>query len=611
MNHPMIDFDVVGQAREVARIARMVQSGRKPFHCLMSGRGTGKTRTLCELHSELLKEGYNCLSLAITFNHRWADCRFLTEGSNSKRAKTKTEIALEVISRLASVLYGQNHVDIQDILEAKDVFSVLKSTRCEDLLKAFLEHAVVRVRKTGRKVDYVVIHIDESVELAKGIIGDGLSCIRNGILDAVFEGNFTAGLVISSLKAGPIGLTLSGRSAIPINKPTVLTIDTVLSGWVGIRATSSSRLLLTLLNRLPRSIQILQTNVLWELPENQNQQNDSLITTGNFHSFIASLTKGITEYYGELKFIGDNTFRKIIFGENLKLTKETESLIIDGVFTNNIRRPIIGDTIFTPEANALMMYVSLSEETGRGVMKQQFLRTVDTTIELLAGISSGNIGRILEYLFLQHLLLRLYCTAYGSFKLSLQKLLGLDKMSLASLPIKRIMRSNIPLLECDRLSKTVDAVIPSLSATNDAFKQFLEKEIPETLDVGVWKSAEGDSFDALIMLRRPDRSPFFIFVELKSTAIKLEPVEATRDDVRKFLGDYRQLNATRGNLVDIIAPESYLYVYLLADDEVKSFYDKEGGCLIIGGDEAGNFFGPFYDLYRALRALVNDPILRC
>ena len=66
----------------------------------MNGKGTEKTRTLCELHSELLKKEYNCLSLTITFNYRWTTRPFLTE-------VTRFEIALEVIYHVASVLYGE------------------------------------------------------------------------------------------------------------------------------------------------------------------------------------------------------------------------------------------------------------------------------------------------------------------------------------------------------------------------------------------------------------------------------------------------------------------------------------------------------------------------
>ena len=61
-------------------------------------------------------------------------------------------------------------------------------------------------------------------------------------------------------------------------------------------------------------------------------------------------------------------------------------------------------------------------------------------------------------------------------------------------------------------------------------------------------------------------------------------------------------------MIDIIKPENYLYTYFLADDEVMSRFDEELGCLIVGGAESSRFFGFFNDFYRALRALVMDPI---
>ena len=244
----MIDFNATKEAKLIERIARQPQDSRKPFFCLMSGRGTGKTRTLCELHSELLKEEYHCLSLAITFNHNSLYRDFLLEGSYLLEEETRTKIALEVISRMASVLYGEKLSTIVSKLKARGVISVLTSTRSKDLFKAFLEHAVARVRLTGKRVDYVVVHIDESVELGTGITGDFFSCIRSGILDTIFDGNFTAELVQSSLKAAPIGLSLSRRTISSIKKPTVLSIVPVLVDWLEIQDTPYSRLFLSLLN---------------------------------------------------------------------------------------------------------------------------------------------------------------------------------------------------------------------------------------------------------------------------------------------------------------------------------------------------------------------------
>ena len=100
----MIDFNATEEAKLIERIARDRQSSRKPFFYLMSGRGTGKTRTLCELHSELLKEEYHCLSLAITFTDRWAGRPFLKKDSDLLEEETRKKVALEVISRMASVL---------------------------------------------------------------------------------------------------------------------------------------------------------------------------------------------------------------------------------------------------------------------------------------------------------------------------------------------------------------------------------------------------------------------------------------------------------------------------------------------------------------------------
>ena len=71
----------------------------------------------------------------------------------------------------------------------------------------------------------------------------------------------------------------------------------------------------------------------------------------------------------------------------------------------------------------------------------------------------------------------------------------------------------------------------------------------------------------------------------------MSPVIALVDVVRQHLGDTRQLNITRENLVDAIN----LYIYVFADGDVSSQYDKERGCLVVGGEELGDFLGFFYD----------------
>ena len=68
------------------------------------------------------------------------------------------------------------------------------------------------------------------------------------------------------------------------------------------------------------------------------------------------------------------------------------------VFTNNVEEPILDETTFIPETNVFMLYISIFKvvEVTRSSMQKQFMRTIDTTIELLAGVGDINIGVILE-----------------------------------------------------------------------------------------------------------------------------------------------------------------------------------------------------------------------
>ena len=99
------------------------------------------------------------------------------------------------------------------------------------------------------------------------------------------------------------------------------------------------------------------------------------------------------------------------------------------VFTNNVEEPILDETTFLPETNVSMVYLSIFKvlEVTRSLMQKHFMRTIDTTIELLAGVGDNNIGVIMENFYFQHLSLRLQCAHLKRSKVSLVKLLGWEK----------------------------------------------------------------------------------------------------------------------------------------------------------------------------------------
>ena len=452
----------------------------------------------------------------------------------------------------------------------------------------------------------MVLHIDEAAQMMKGIFGNAFTCIRHDILLHDFEDNFTAGLVIASDKGAPLDLSYSNRPIFSIKKPTKLSMSPLLKDWMGMEDKIFSRLFLTLLHRLPRTVQLLQTDVLKRL------EPITCITAENFRPLFSDLATATARDYKEVCFPSDDVFAKVVFREEVLLTKEVEGLIANSVFTNNVPWSFLDNMKLYLEANAFLMYVSLMKisERERKPMERQFMRAMDTTIDLLAGINANNGGVILDNFFLQHLSLRLHCACHKDFKVSLAELLGIKDMSFFHVPCESIMEANIPKFDYCYLSDTMNDTIPSLNAKNKvAFKAFVAS-IPETLTVGLWKAAEGDPYDFLMMVRRPDdlENAFFLFIEQKSTHTKTGPVVATLDGVRQCLDDYRDFNATRDSLADVIKPENYLYTYFLPDDEVETHYDENCGCLTIGGVESSRFFSFFDEFYRALRGLVVAPI---
>ena len=85
---------------------------------------------------------------------------------------TLTAPALEVVVRMASILYGVDCIDIASIFKADGIFSQLEDLPSSDLIIGFIKHRVNQVRKKGKKVEYFILLNDKSLRLAEGIEGD-------------------------------------------------------------------------------------------------------------------------------------------------------------------------------------------------------------------------------------------------------------------------------------------------------------------------------------------------------------------------------------------------------------------------------------------------------
>ena len=123
-----------------------------------------------------------------------------------------------------------------------------------------------------------------------------------------------------------------------------------------------------------------------------DEQGGPVITTADFHSHLSDLTAATPDHYGYFDFLSEDIFAKVIFGEAVELRKEVESLIVDSFFTNNI----------VSEANVFMMFVALLNVVvkKRRPIERQFMKTLDTTVELLSKINEHNIGDILENFYI-------------------------------------------------------------------------------------------------------------------------------------------------------------------------------------------------------------------
>ena len=607
LDHPMLGFDVTQVAEKILSTAKAVGSNRKPFHALMSGRGSGKSRTICELRTELLKDHFQCLPIAITFNLRWETFFFRSETGNVKTRSTKIDLALEVVIRMASILYGVEADELFPIMEAKENFSQLKSFLSRGLIRGFIKHAVDRVEMKGKKVDYFILLIDESLRLASGIEGDTYSDIRGALLDTTLSDRFHTGVAMTSLAAAPISRTISGRGVASIEKPSKLPIDQTLISWLKIKPTPSSRLLLALLAPNPRSVQIFYNNILKTSFANQQ------ISTQNFYSLFQNLNETLLPAYKGAEFPSDDLLFQILFCDQILLTSEVEAMITHSVFTNVLDGAHIDVTKIFPEPSVLIMYSSLVNAHDSEVVIQ-FKRTVDRTLQQLSVVRKDNVDTVLEVLFFEYLCLRILSTNSGERKVSPAQLLGIKLMTSMGIRLKNLLASNISLFRPEHLVDTMAMTPPSLNDTEE-FSQFIG-DLPRGLSIGLWKSAKGDPYDFLLMLRLDEFiDPFFFFFEIKSPNVwpdDNDRKEMIFTDRTQFVKSRAMLKRVTDKLPHdaLLKADGYLYAYFVADDDVVSKFYEDSGRLVISGKEAQKFLRAFRDFYKAIRSLITDPIAK-
>ena len=609
MDHPMLSFNATEEAKRVLKVAEGTGQTRKSFHALMSGRGSGKTRTVCELRAELLHDHFNCLPIAITFNSNWTKFFFRKKFGDATEESTLIDLALEVVIRMASILYGVELIKLSRVLKSEVNIHQLKSFCSRGIITGFVEHAIGRVQMKGKKVDYFVLLIDESLRLARGIEGDGYEDIRGAFLDTKFGSKVHVGLVITSLAALPINKTISDREVHAIRKPSKLPIDETLVEWLRLEPTASSRLLLALLAPIPRAVQIFYNDILKKIYSNQP------ITTKNFSSLFQSLVEILPPAYNGAMFPSDNLLFKSLFNDQIIVTEEVEAMITHSVYTNVLDGADIGVSKIKPEPSVLIMYSSLLNVQCTEVASQ-FKKTIDRTLQQLTLVRKDNIGAVLEVLYLEYFCLRILSTNSVQTKVSLSELLGIKVTSMPGGRRRSMLESNLAVFEADHLMCTMKTTPPALSDT-EAFSKFLS-DLRANLSIGLWKSADGDPYDCLLMVRIDGYSkPFFFFLELKSPDVwpddddKYETTYQYRDQTQ-YIKSQAMIEMIIEKLPGdaLFQADGYLYAYFVADDSVKSKVYHDSGRVVISGIEARNFLRCFRDFYRAIRALVNDPITK-
>lgn len=605
LGHPMLDFNATQEAESILRGADATAGNRKSFHALMSGRGTGKTRTICELRAELLKNHFNCLPVAITFNFHWKEFYFRSATGDATKKSTLMNLALDIVIRMASILYGKEPIDLLPIMKRKGNLSQLKSLSSIDLITGFIEHAVSRVRMKGKEVNYFIFLIDESLRFTTGIKGDAFTDSRRALLETIFSGNLRTNMVMTALAAAPIGRTTSGRSVCPIKKPSKLPVEQTLLRWLKMTPTASSRLLLALLAPIPRSVQVLYDEVLKVFFSGQE------ISANNFPSIFQRLNERLAVVFKDAKFPSDELLFQTLFFDNILFTKEVESMITHSVFTNVESGAEFGVSEIYPEPSILIMYASLVK-AQYSELAGQFKKTIESTLRQLSIVREDSIGSVHEVLYFEYLCLRILSLNGGKRKVNPAQLLGIPAENLFDNRLRDLLESNLSRFRSGDLMKTKKTTLPALSAADD-FNQFL-RELRTDLSIGLWRAAEGDPFDCLLMLRVDDYAdPFFFFIELKSPDVWPDD-EDRKEEAFKKRTQYNRSQMLIERVLERLPDDAqfkrngFLYAYFVAKDNVASKIYKNNSRVVISGTEAKRFLRCFRDFYKAIRGLISDPI---
>ena len=334
MGHPIIDFDVKGNCDMILDAAESRPDCRsKSLVAVVRGMGSGKTRCLEEIRRELLlRQGV--LPIGITFNAgRDIIVDELTWGGDYC-----TSFALMVLARCASALYDINLERMRQLMLTALVkldFTGFNYVGYS-LIDMFLRSVVSNERSRGKRIDYVVIIVDEVVKTEvklkeKCESGDACSILRAALLDEKSEPfDFNAALCISSLELSACGDTQSGRSIKPVSIPSALSPSRIVKEWWKAKKDEERILsyVAACVNTLPRAVEIVENFLIKHSDRSKNQKF--------IKDLFVYLREELSDRYVWKTCPEGNLLYSIIFAKRVPLDDTVQRYVAQSILLNSV-----------------------------------------------------------------------------------------------------------------------------------------------------------------------------------------------------------------------------------------------------------------------------------
>jgi hypothetical protein len=648
-NVPLIDFSPADAAELVRRALNEPPGRGRPLIGILRGTGGGKTRSLEEVKFYFLQndENHDILSISITFNSNWDSDTDLLKKSKHFCPMPTQKVVFAIISRIASMVYGEDLLKIQSILTAnfKAAFSLVDSD--DDYLspKIFAEfcyHIIEKVRSTGKKVTGFVLLIDEAVRIQDIVqMKDPYKTVRRILLQNGLE-NVNSALIISGLSFYPFHKAISERSILSLPVPQCLNPAKVRDFFWNkivqvnplIKSTDELQhqllLMASLVNSLPRMVEIFGNELESVAKRAADKSSHLLKDKESVVSFFKSVHQRIAMRYssGSIKFPEGIYLKALLYGNPIPLDREVMDLISRSSYTNvvsdfNVKPKKL--PMLVPKGSFLFFvqsaewYLELESESDFSLEKEiakyakNLYQTFQNALENPKGVCDG---QLLEETTVIWTAAKLLAIKLDQNSVSLQKFLKVDDdvLKINSKNGKFFRQTILPFDVINQPPSKISAIATG-QWMEDLGKQLLDENQALLL-----VAPKGERYDFSITIHLADGSPFTFFFDNKSR-MELSPTKKGNHDWKnwdQYKAVYQAVKSISENdliqdrgLLKSLKDGRFAFVYLTTYPikqsvlEIDSFSDPTlwGPAIVLNREAAEKYFRVIFDTYVAIRSM--------